>query len=369
MAQERTADPFSLSPRGHHSSYSRVKIWFCCLLLLGITALAQTTAPSLAPEVAPLAAKHMADLAAIEQQRTAALSPYLPAYFTRLDAEEKTALNHGDIEAVAVIRKERDAVKAGNLGDLVAAPLPDKLPASLKPSRTTVFEAFKRLNAQAVVARRKADADYLAALGALQSRMAANVEVVRQIQAESDAVLGNPVTKPEGDVEVATKKGKLINGDFSQVDGNGFPVGWKLVLLGLENTPPPSETFKVAQEKNHSFLHTAFEQPSKGFAVVQVVDVPSYANEAELTLHLRGHLSPEKGRRIVQFHRVDKTGRSAGYSHIDPIPDPTWKIYSAKVNRDGGKTYKQVEIQLEGRQFMGGVTGYLDFSRIELRFK
>ncbi len=77
-------------------------------------------------------------------------------------------------------------------------------------------------------ARHKVDADYLRGLDALLPRATANPALAAQIKAESDAVLGNPVTKPEGEVEVATKTGKLINGDFSQADGDGFPVGWKL---------------------------------------------------------------------------------------------------------------------------------------------
>jgi hypothetical protein len=161
-----------------------MKIWLACFVTLGITALAQTIAPSAsaqAPELAPLAAKHQADLATIEKQRGAALAPYLPTYFTRLDAEEKNALNHGDIEAVAALRKEREALKAGRLGDLVAAPWPEKLPAPLKPSRDPLFANYKRIDAQVTVARHKVDADYLRDLDALLPA-AANPALAAQIK-------------------------------------------------------------------------------------------------------------------------------------------------------------------------------------------
>ena len=170
--------------RGNPIAKLHMKI-LLLILALGVSALAQTPAPPpatpLAPELAPVAAKHKADLAAVEKQRVAALAPYLPAYFTRLDAEEKSALSRADIEAVAAIRKERDAVKAGGFGDLIAAPFPEKLPAILKSSRDSLFENFKRIAAATVKLRQKADADYLIALTTLQGRAAGNAKLTRQI--------------------------------------------------------------------------------------------------------------------------------------------------------------------------------------------
>ena len=123
------------------------------LLALGLSALAQIPTPQptkpLAPELAPLAAKHQADLATIEIQRAAALAPYPPAYFARLDAEEKTSLNRADIEAVAAIRKERGAVKAGGFGDLIASP-PGRKRAG-KFMRPIFQTAFARYHVSAAV--------------------------------------------------------------------------------------------------------------------------------------------------------------------------------------------------------------------------
>jgi hypothetical protein len=341
------------------------------LFALAGSAFAQTTAssPPLAPELTPLAVRHKADLATVDRQRAAALAPYVPFYVAALDKEEKSALNRGDIEAVAAIRKEREAVKGSTIADLLGAPFPEKLPSSLKPTRGEFLQRYKSVDTEMLTLRHKADADYLRALDALQPRAAGNAELTRQIKAESDAVLGNPVTKPDGEIEVATKTGKLINGDFSQADANGFPVGWKLLFRGLENPPPKSETYKVGQENNRSFLHTAFEEPNKGFEVSQVVDVPRFAKEAELTLHIRGNVSDAKKHRIVFLETLDASGKHVGEPNVEPVVDSGWKTYNLKAALDGGKTIKQVRIKLEGHQFMHGVTGYVDFSRVELHFK
>src|SRR4051812_38313838 len=102
--------------------------------IAGAAAWAQTSpspaqpAAGLAPELAPYAAKHNAGLAAAEQQRFAALAAKLPFYLNPLDMAERSALTQSNLDGVAAIRLERDAVKAGRIGDLVAAPFPEKLP-------------------------------------------------------------------------------------------------------------------------------------------------------------------------------------------------------------------------------------------------
>jgi len=347
-----------------------MKIWLILLIALGLTAFGQTGAP-LAPELAPLAAKHQADLAAVEQQRAAALARSLPFYTSALDAEEKAALARSNLDAVAAIDKERDVVKAGLIGDLIAAPFPEKLPANLKISRAALFDSFKRIEADVLKLGQQVNADYLRALTALEPRAAGNPELARQIKAEHDAVLGNPVTQPEGEVEVVAKKGKVTNGDFTQADANDFPVGWKLVNgQYLENAAPAGETYKVMQENGSSFLHTAFEQPAKDFCVVQVVDVPHFAKEAVLTLRCRGKLSDTKQHRIAVLESLDASGKyPGGAPPIDRVVDPAWKTYSIATKLDGGKTIKQLRIHIEGSQTMYGVTGYVDFSRVELQFK
>ena len=248
-----------------------MKTWLPLFMAVGVTAFAQTgakqtpppqAAPALAPELAPLAAKHKADLATLDQQRTAALAAKLPFYLNPLDAAEKNALAQSNLEAVAAIRLERDAVKGGKIGDLIAAKFPEKLPAGLKSTRDALFDSFRRIETDVLKLRQKVNVDYLRALTELQPKAASNAELARQIKAESDAVLGNPVTKPEGEVEVATKTGKFINGSFTQADAKGLPVGWTLVSQKRkENPPPPGEIYKVMQENGRSFLHTARENP------------------------------------------------------------------------------------------------------------
>ena len=273
-----------------------LRVFSFVTLVAGVAASAQTSpsiAPqpsaALAPELVPYAAKHRADLATAEQQRLAALAAKLPFYLNPLDQAERSALAQANLDAVAAIHAERDAVKGGKVGDIVAAPFPEKLPAGLKSSRDSFFADYKVLDAAALKRRQQADADYVRVLAGLQARVPANSALALQIKAESDAVLGAPVTKPEGEVEVTTKMGKLINGDFTQADGKGLPVGWKLVDRNAnENPVPAGETYKVVQESNRSFLHTAREDPKgEGVRAWQVVDVPSFAKECEFKFQAR----------------------------------------------------------------------------------
>ena len=339
------------------------------LALIG-RAFAQTGAPpSLAPELAPYAAKHTADLATLDQQRAAALAARLPFYLNSLDTAENNALAQSNLDAVAAIHLERDAVKGGKIGDLIAVPFPDKLPASLRASRVALFDSYKRIEADVLKLRQRVNADYLRTLAALQTRAAGKPELAQQIKAESDAVLGNPVTKPEGEVEVAAKTGKLINGGFAQADANGFPVGWMLVNHSGDMTSAPAvETYKVMQENGRSFLHTAFDfekAARKEFGVVQVVDIPHFAREAEYKFQARGNISRHGGiQPWFTIRALDDQGKDRGSSNSSFQPDPTWKTYTGKLKL-GNPVPKQVRLGLGTRD----ATGSIDWARFELHFK
>jgi hypothetical protein len=350
-----------------------VKTLFLMLWVLAGSALAQTAAPPtapLAPELAPLAAKHQADLGTIEKQRAGAIAPYLPAYFTRLDAEEKNALNHGDIEAVAALRNEREVLKAGRIGELIASPWPEKFPATLKSSRDSLFDNYKRIDAQLTAARHKVDADYLRALDGLQFQAAANPEVARQIKAESDAVLGNPVTTAEGNVEVQAKAGKVVNADFTQIDSRGVPVGWKLDGHGFTELQivPAGTTFSLVKENAHFFLHMS-RTKSKGSAMlVQFVEVRRGAREMELSLLYRGESGTEAAP-AVGFRIFTDQGEGRLIAGTKPTDFGTsWKELAGKVNLQNEKGIKSVRIKV-GDESKGTSTGNFDFEKLVVKFK
>ena len=331
------------------------------LLLIAATLHAQ-----LAPELAPLAAKHTADLAALDAQKQTALARYEPFYFASLDAAEKDALARSNLDAVAAIRQERGALQAGKIGDLVVEPYPEKLPVSLKSARSTLFDNYKHIEAELIQQRQRVNADYLRNLSMLEQKAAGNPGLAKQIKAESDAVLGVPVTTPEGEVTVATKTGKLINGDFTQADSSGFPVGWKLVNHNFdENAAPAGETFKVMQENSRSFLHTAFEQPAKDFHVVQLVDIPHFAREIETKFQVRGIVSKKGGNRWYVFRVFDENGKVTSEYHADFQMDSSWKTYSKTQKLDPKARHKQVRVELR----TSNETGFIDWSHVELHFK
>ena len=349
------------------------------LIAVGVTTFAQTgakqvpqtpppqAAPALAPELAPLAARHRADLATLEQQRTAALAAKLPFYLTPLDTAEKNALAQSKLDAVAAIQLERDAVKGGKIGDLIAAPFPEKLPAGLKSARESLFDSYKRIEADVLKLRQKVDADYVRALAALQQRAAGKAELLAQIKAESDAVLGKPVTKPEGEVEVATKTGKVINGNFTEADASGFPVGWK---IGSGSQP---KEYKIVQENGRSHFHCAMGTPDGNLNVMQIVEIPRLAKEVELKFQVRGQLSSGDRFRYLNLRFMDAAADPDKSINVNPpkmdfTPETAWKSYGFKIKLDGKTKPKTVRIELN-YGIKSGTTGYLDWSRVELHFK
>ena len=167
-------------------------------LAFGTTLYAQ----SLAPALAPIAAKYKADVAALESQKTAALTRHQTAYFTALDRAEQTATAAGDVNTIRAITNERDAVKTGGALPISA---PD-LPKTLQTPRKTYIDQAGRAAAEISARKQRLDADYLRALASLQARAGNNSDLVQQIAEEKAAVLANSkIASPAG----GEMKGKL----------------------------------------------------------------------------------------------------------------------------------------------------------------
>ena len=141
----------------------------------------------LEPELQPLAEKYKADLAAFNAQKATAMARAQQPYVSALDGAEKTATSAGNLDAVAAITTEREALKAGTM----RAEFPEGLPKALQAPRKACLDAVTRVGAQ-VEPRRKAVATaYLQALASLQAKAAGKPGLAEQIAAEKEKLLAN----------------------------------------------------------------------------------------------------------------------------------------------------------------------------------
>ena len=186
-------------------------------------------AQELLPELAAPVAKYKSALETLNTQKLEAVALAAKSYVSALDGVEKAATAKGEIDLVAAVVKEREAVAAGALEPDLPAALPK---ARLQMARKTLLSSVERINADFAKRKKTADADYLRVLATLQTKAAANPELAKQIAAEKAAVLqggagsGGSVSSGAA-AKVSRGKNAVVNGDFEKIGADGKPEGWE----------------------------------------------------------------------------------------------------------------------------------------------
>ncbi len=203
---------------------------FLITLALGIaTAVHIAFAQELLPELAAPAAQYKAAGEALDKQKLEAIALAAKSYVSTLDSIEKAATAKGEIDLVAAVVKEREAVAAGTLEPNLPAALPKT---KLQMSRKTLLATVERINTDFAKRKTKADADYLRVLATLQPKAASNPELAKQLAAEKAAVLqggagsGGSVSSGAA-AKVSRGKNAVVNGDFEKIGADGKPEGWE----------------------------------------------------------------------------------------------------------------------------------------------
>lgn len=132
------------------------------ILLLAFTA--TLTAQDLLPEITQLASKHRVESAALAEQKAAAITRARQPYIAALDAAEKAATSAGQVQLVAALNKEREAITK----DSMTPAFPSDLPKNLQPTRKAYQQAVVRTASDFVPRQQRIDANYLRSLAALQ---------------------------------------------------------------------------------------------------------------------------------------------------------------------------------------------------------
>jgi hypothetical protein len=155
------------------------------VLALAIASVAALRAQDLAPELEPLAAKHKVELAAFNAQKASAMVRAQQPYLFALDGAEKTATSAGNLDAVAAITKEREALKDGAMD----AAFPEGLPKALQAPRKACLDAMARVGADLEPRRKTINSAYLQALASLQAKAGGKPDLAEQIAAQKEKLL------------------------------------------------------------------------------------------------------------------------------------------------------------------------------------
>ncbi len=234
-------------------------------------------AQELLPELAAPAAQHKAADEALDKQKLEAIAAAAKSYVSTLDSIEKSATAKGEIDLVAAVVKEREAVATGALEPDLPAALPK---ARLQMARKTLLTSVERINADFAMRRKKADADYLRVLATLQTKAAANPELAKQIAAEKAALLDGGAGSVGIAAKVSRGKNVVVNGDFEKIV-DGKPDGWE--KQGL---------FSVVTERDNTFLRLdarsgGSDGKGKGGYLRQDIERPQKASGAIISARMR----------------------------------------------------------------------------------
>ena len=322
-------------------------------------------AQELLPELAAPAAQHKAADEALDKQKLEAIAAAAKSYVSALDSVEKAATAKGEIDLVAAVVKEREAVAAGAL----EPSLPEALPkAKLQMSRKTLLASIERINADFAKRKKKADADYLRVLATLQAKAAANPELGKQIAAEKAALLGSGVAVAVGGIangagaaKVSRGKNVVVNGDFGKVVDDK-PEGWAI----------SGSLSRIEKEGNNSFVRIEGKAinpdgTSENCTLNQVITIPKEAKTLTVSARIqtKGCVIPLKEIPRVVVGFKDKEGKSlSGWANAywDKNNGP-WRWI------EGSKAVPPEAVTATVYAGNSGCPGQVDFDDVVVTFK
>lgn len=315
-------------------------------------------AQDLLPELAAPAAQHKAAGEALDKQKLEAITLAAKSYVSALDGVEKAATAKGEIDLVAAVVKEREAVASGTLEPELPAALPK---AKLQMARKTLLSSVERISADFAKRKKKADADYLRVLATLQTKAAANPELGKQIAAEKAALLDNGtageagrIANGSGAAKVSRGKNVVVNGDFEQIV-DGKPEGW--LYTGRES---------VLMEDGNHFVRFEIKE-AKGCRIRKEIDLQKESKTATVAARLRTRdLIGEKGdtypRCVIVF--INEEGKPFSWLCTPKKQaDSSWK--SIKMDGPVPKSAVTCYVDIE----TGKSPGQIDFDDVEVTFK
>ena len=189
--------------------------------------------PAQAPEFAALAAKYKADVDALNAARDLALAAPRKPYLGALDAGEQKATASGRTDALKAVLEEKQTVAAGS--SLPPTPSP-ALPRDLVSARVSYIREVARVGHDFAPRFQQLAGTYLRALSPLEikARTGSQKALLEQITAEKLKLAGQASATTTAEASHPPGKNLLVNGEFSQKNADGTPVGWSNVVGTIE---------------------------------------------------------------------------------------------------------------------------------------
>lgn len=328
------------------------------LVLSVVPVLSVALAQELLPELAAPAAQHKAADEALDKQKLEAIALAAKSYVSALDGVEKAATAKGELDLVAAVVKEREAVASGALEPNLPAALPK---ARLQMSRKTLLASIERINADFAKRKKAADADYLRVLATIQPKAASNPELAKQLATEKAALLQGGARSGGAAAKVSRGKNVIVNGDFEKVGADGYPEQWDL-----------AKGISYKCDNNNGFIR--IDNPPKyvdgtaeAFHAKQKISVPAGSTKVIVSARIRTSnlkLVPKKSTAQVRFEMLDKNGQPIlGPSALWDGKDGNWRTIQASglLPKEGVEALVRIT--------NSNCSGQIDFDDIEVTFK
>lgn len=320
-------------------------------------------------ELTAMMDKRTTDLSTLKAQRDAAVDRLRKAYAAELDAAQKKAAATGDLKAAAAIYTEHKVVDEGLI---MPTEHPPGLPSLLKVPRRTYVDGFAKVSADAAQREQRVQTDYLRFLVALQGKAPAGSDMAKKIEAEKEAVLASSTSATTASANTPAGTNKLVNGNFTDADGSGFPKGWVYndkAFVDPRNGNgklPAGVVFKVAEENKESRVDATFEN-AEGY-LAQLVEIPSRAREIVFQVRVRGKQTGGKGSIDVGF-RCFSAGKEfiVTQKSLKPVGKTStaaWTIVETTDRVPEGARFASILLGAKGK-----VTGSFQFKQAEVRFR
>jgi hypothetical protein len=329
------------------------------IFFLAFGALAPGQAPS--PELAPITARYQTDVAALDAQQQDALTRAQQPYLAALTQAEKTATTTGDLNAVAAIAREVQAVR----DNLMPAVFPTGLPKSLQTPRKSYLDAVAKARAADLAKRKTVDAAYLRGLASLQPKAARNPELAQQIEAEKAKLLSGTIPAGSGSPATPARtsgRNAMVNGSFDDADAEGKPAAWKV--------PARKEgTATVVREGSNSVVRVTLSGEVKPYYIEQEIPIPPRAKSVTISAKVRGKWEDRDTKdgnwgatTSATFLGADER-KFGGWIILVGGREPGWK--NLTKSKDIPEGAKGLHVHF-GCQF---VTGTFDFDEIVAEFR
>ncbi len=292
------------------------------------------------PQLEPHRAKCAQDRQILDEARVRQIEALRSRYLAALTAARVEAAKANKGGAVAAIDGEISEAKS----EVHAPAAPADLPRTLAGARREFTTGCATLEKSAGLRIKELNTRYLQTLITLEkgAETQKNSALAAAVAAEKAKILA-PDTTP---VAPSLHKNAIPNGEFSNVDAGGLPIGWKPKGADYQgNDVPWQNDAQVIQEGSEKFLRfrRAASVRLANLAPATPIPIPERAKAAVVSVRMRvkGLVPGKNYDRYpgVSIKAADAAGQSPGQASAAATENTRWRLFTAKLTlQPGAKT-------------------------------